>query len=62
MDFGKIFGSPTPIQSSVRFASLVSGSVRACGLSNGKTYCWGRLYGHRADSPSIPTLVEGQGR
>jgi hypothetical protein len=53
--------TPTAIASSLRFSTLVSGSFRACGLANDKTYCWGRLFGRRADAPYLATPVEGQG-
>jgi hypothetical protein len=53
--------TPTPIASSLRFSSLASASVHACGIAAGRAYCWGRVFGHRTDSPDVPTVVEGQG-
>lgn len=44
------------------FTVLSAGQSSACGISVGKTYCWGYWLGHRTDAPGTVSLMEGQGR
>lgn len=54
--------TPTKISSTLHFSMLEVGSNHGCGLADGKTYCWGRIYGHHTNTPNVPTLMEGQPR
>jgi hypothetical protein len=58
---GAIKFSPTLVTAPGSWTALSAGALHACGMTNGKAYCWGWMFGQRADQSNLPALMEGQG-
>lgn len=63
--YAEITTFPIPVPGSLTFSQITAGVDFACGIANGKVYCWGEnRFGHLGDGTTTgrytPTLVVGQ--